>query len=103
MNSPNAQDMFRGIAKAARQALKSAPHKSSATRALPRRQQNPRETAQEAFHQVTPRVEIMGPMIRIPVADTPVTPVVLQKKKGFSLHAARGDDDIMSSAPGKVS
>ncbi len=89
MNNPSAHDASKGTAPAAKPDGRPNPYRNGSGAPKPRPQD-------------TPKVDISGPMTSIPVTDAPTTPVMLQKK-GFTLHAAKGDDDIMSSPPGKTS
>lgn len=90
MNNPSAHDASKGTAQAAKPDGRPNPYRNGSGAPKPRQQD-------------MPKVESSGPESSTPVTDAPTTPVMLQKKKGFTLHAAKGDDDIMSSPPGKTS
>lgn len=82
-----------GTAGTAAQAQTSGPYRSAPASTTVERQQDPRETAQEAFHQVTPKGTITGPFTQIAGKNAVIPP----------LRAAKGDDDVMSQPPEKKS
>lgn len=90
MNKPNSQHLVG-------QAADPTPHTGLNGKATPftkfERIQDPRETAQERFHQVTARATILDFATGAPVKHTVDVPVLV---------AARGDDDLMSK-PGELS
>lgn len=88
MKKPNAQKTLNGTARAAVTVPGSVPAFMTVER-----KQDPRETAQEAVHQVTLRETIQGPY----------TPIDARDKVPAPLRAAQGDDDLMSQPPKKPS
>jgi len=92
MKKPNAQKVLNGTARAAVADPNAAPGSVPAFMTVERKQ-DPRETAQEAVHQVTLRETIQGPFTPIDARDTVQAP----------LRAAKGDDELMSQPPKKPS
>jgi hypothetical protein len=76
MNNPSQPNITNGSGRTADRAAPSAPGKSP-------RKQNPKETAQEAVHQVMPKDAVKAPSTATDAVNPP-------------LRAAKGDDDLMS-------
>jgi len=86
MNKISKQRTVNGSAKATEQMQNTAPGPFVPPFTKVDRKQDPRETAQEGVHQVTPRASIDVPASPYPEAGTAKAP----------LRAASGDDDLMS-------
>jgi hypothetical protein len=83
MNNPSQPNITNGSGRTADRAAPSAPGSRRPTLGKSPRKQNPKETAQEAVHQVMPKDAVKAPSTATDAVNPP-------------LRAAKGDDDLMS-------
>ncbi|MFA5939857.1 MAG: hypothetical protein WC809_10930 [Sinimarinibacterium sp.] len=90
MKKASKQRTVNGSAKTADPMQKTTPNPLAPPFTEADRKQDPRETAQEAVHQVTLKTSVDAPIPPSPAANA---------AKKAPLRAAKGDDDLMSKQP----